>query len=271
MLGRVRPRLNHATVVAYLALFVALGGSSYAAVQLSKGQVKGKHLAKNAVTTKKVKDGTLLGRDFKEGQLPAGAQGPAGLQGPQGEIGPTGETGPEGETGAQGPAGDPASFAVSDPLTKTSDATPVIGLPAAAASQSGHLTATDWARFSGKSKVRALSTRESAGACPRVVTGGTVLIEQTVSLDSPGSIQVTGETMSKGTGARSVALVIDGVTRDLSYLDTGTADLWAEHTAVSAQALSAGAHTVQLKAASPGGFGCYDTYGGISSVIIEQT
>jgi len=35
MFAKLRPRLNHATVVAYLALFVALGGSSYAAVKLN--------------------------------------------------------------------------------------------------------------------------------------------------------------------------------------------------------------------------------------------
>jgi hypothetical protein len=32
-----RPRLSYANVVASLALFVALGGSSYAAIQLSNG------------------------------------------------------------------------------------------------------------------------------------------------------------------------------------------------------------------------------------------
>lgn len=36
MLGRLRShRPGHATVVAYLALFVALGGSSYAAIQIT--------------------------------------------------------------------------------------------------------------------------------------------------------------------------------------------------------------------------------------------
>jgi hypothetical protein len=91
MLDRVRPRFSHATVVAYLALFVALSGSSYAAVQLSRGSVKGKHIAKNAVTSKKVKDGTLLAQDFRSGQLPTG---------PQGERGPQGAPGAQGEAGA---------------------------------------------------------------------------------------------------------------------------------------------------------------------------
>jgi hypothetical protein len=96
-------RPQPATVISLIALFVALGGSSYAAVQLSKGQVKTKHIAKNAVTTKKVKDGSLLGKDFKVGELPAGEQGPAG---PQGLAGAPGQRGPAGPQGAQGPKGD---------------------------------------------------------------------------------------------------------------------------------------------------------------------
>jgi hypothetical protein len=67
-------RPQPATVISLIALFVALGGSSYAAVQLSKGQVKTKHIAKNAVTTKKVKDGSLRSKDFKAGELPPGTR-----------------------------------------------------------------------------------------------------------------------------------------------------------------------------------------------------
>lgn len=52
-------------VVGYLALVVALSGTSYAAVQLQAGQVKTKHLANQAVTSKKIKDGTVLPRDVK--------------------------------------------------------------------------------------------------------------------------------------------------------------------------------------------------------------
>jgi hypothetical protein len=77
----MRPRLSYANVVATLSLFVALGGSSYAAVQLSKGSVKKRHIAKNAVVSKKVKDGSLLSEDFKPGELAAGAQGERGPAG----------------------------------------------------------------------------------------------------------------------------------------------------------------------------------------------
>ncbi|HET7734951.1 MAG TPA: hypothetical protein VFK52_03170 [Nocardioidaceae bacterium] len=60
-------------VVGYLALVVALSGTSYAAVQLSAGQVQTKHLANNAVTTKKVKNGTVRAVDLKAGVVKNGA------------------------------------------------------------------------------------------------------------------------------------------------------------------------------------------------------
>jgi hypothetical protein len=46
-------RPSHTTVVAYLALLVALGGSAYAASSLAKNSVGSKQLKKNAVTTAK--------------------------------------------------------------------------------------------------------------------------------------------------------------------------------------------------------------------------
>jgi Collagen triple helix repeat (20 copies) len=107
---RLRRHLSYANVVASLALFVALGGSSYAAVQLSKGQVKTRHIATNAVTSAKVKNGGLLASDFRAGQLPAGPQGAKGEAGPQGAQGPQGPAGPQGakgEGGAKGDKGDP--------------------------------------------------------------------------------------------------------------------------------------------------------------------
>jgi hypothetical protein len=87
---------SHHTIVAYIALFVALGGTSYAAVTLSNnsilsrhiknGQVKRSDLADRAVNAAKVADGSLLAKDFKAGQLPSG---PAGPQGPKGDAGIT--------------------------------------------------------------------------------------------------------------------------------------------------------------------------------------
>lgn len=66
-----RPRWlpSPAMIVALVALFIALGGSSYAAIVLPASSVGTKQLKKNAVTAAKVKDDTLTGKDIKESTL----------------------------------------------------------------------------------------------------------------------------------------------------------------------------------------------------------
>lgn len=102
--------------VGYLALFIALGGVSYAATlpknsvgpaQIKSLAVKSSDLGKNAVTSSKVKNGSLLSVDFKPGQLVSGAPGPAGPVGPKGDIGAKGDPGVKGDPGADGAAGAP--------------------------------------------------------------------------------------------------------------------------------------------------------------------
>jgi hypothetical protein len=102
--------------IGLLALFIALGGASYAAATLpansvgtkqikknavtsekiNKNAVTSKKINKNAVTSAKVKDGSLQGADFAAGQLPVGPQGP---QGPKGDKGDPGTPGARGERG----------------------------------------------------------------------------------------------------------------------------------------------------------------------------
>jgi hypothetical protein len=86
-------------LVALLALFVALGGSSYAALQLPRGSVGTKQLKKGAVTSQKVRNNSLFVRDFRMSQR-SQLRGPEGPHGPQGPAGPVGPQGP-----ATGPAG----------------------------------------------------------------------------------------------------------------------------------------------------------------------
>jgi hypothetical protein len=76
---RLAERLSPATVLACIALFVALGGTSIAAVSA---------LPRNSVGTAQVKNGSLLRADFKKSQIPVGARGPAGQAGPAGPAGP---------------------------------------------------------------------------------------------------------------------------------------------------------------------------------------
>lgn len=94
-----------ATVIALIALIVALGGVGYAVVALPKNSVGPAQIRASAVTSAKVRDNSLLARDFKKGQLPRGAQGDEGPAGPVGATGPTGPQGPEGPAGPQGPQG----------------------------------------------------------------------------------------------------------------------------------------------------------------------
>jgi hypothetical protein len=82
-----------ATVIAVIALLVALGGTSYAAVVLPANSVGTAQLRNSAVNSLKVKDRSLLARDFAPGQIPAGPAGPTGAAGP---AGPAGATGPAG-------------------------------------------------------------------------------------------------------------------------------------------------------------------------------
>lgn len=107
--------LTYANVVASLALFIALGGVSYAVTalprnsvgtsQIKAGGVTASDIRKSAVTSRTVRDGSLLSKDFKAGQLPPGPAGPQGLPGIKGDTGAQGPLGPVGPVGPAGPPG----------------------------------------------------------------------------------------------------------------------------------------------------------------------
>lgn len=123
MLAKLRSRLTYANVMATFAVFIALGGSSYAALRVTGRDVPknaltgadiknltGKDVRNNSLTGKDVKrltssdvtNGRLLAEDFAAGQLPRG------------------DKGDQGERGAEGPAGQPgASFDTVLPSGKT--------------------------------------------------------------------------------------------------------------------------------------------------------
>ena len=123
MLSKLHTRLTFANVVSVLALFVALGGSSYAAIQVTGKNVRnssltGKDLRNNSITGADVRNRSLLAADFKPGQLPTGTQGP---QGTPGTAGAQGARGPQGEPGAPGEPGEPGAPGATDVTTKFSN------------------------------------------------------------------------------------------------------------------------------------------------------
>ena len=115
----IKPRLTFANTAATLALFTSLGGVSWAAVTLPKNSVGSQQLQTNAVSTRNVRDGSLLSRDFKRGELP---RGQAGLTGATGRPGPQGAQGSRGPQGAAGPKGDPGAPGATNVAVRTTTA-----------------------------------------------------------------------------------------------------------------------------------------------------
>ena len=105
MVKTVRERLTYANVMATIAVFMALTGGAYAAATLPRSSVGTTQLKSNAVTSSRVKDRSLLARDFRAGQLPAGPRGSQGATGSTGPAGPAGPTGPAGTNGTDGTNG----------------------------------------------------------------------------------------------------------------------------------------------------------------------
>ena len=99
-LRRLHPSPSMA--VAGIALFVALAGTSVAAVSvvLPRNSVGPLQLQPNSVNSAKVQNGSLLKVDFKAGQIPTGKTGPAG---PAGAVGPAGPAGAAGAAGVASP------------------------------------------------------------------------------------------------------------------------------------------------------------------------
>lgn len=64
MLTRIKERLTYANVMATLAVFIALGGSSYAAVKIN-----GRDIRSRTITSGKVKRNTLSGVEIRESSL----------------------------------------------------------------------------------------------------------------------------------------------------------------------------------------------------------
>jgi hypothetical protein len=87
MRHRLLDRLSYANVVATLALFIALGGTSYAAIKLPKNSVGSTQIKTGAVHTGEIFNGTIrLGDMSKSAQ--AALRGQTGPQGPAGPAGP---------------------------------------------------------------------------------------------------------------------------------------------------------------------------------------
>lgn len=91
----MKSRLTSAHAIALLALFISLGGSSYAALKISGRDVR---------------DGSLTGRDIKKGSVGLDRLAAKPLPGPPGPMGPSGTNGTNGRDGQPGPPGTPDGY-----------------------------------------------------------------------------------------------------------------------------------------------------------------
>ena len=103
MLSKLNRRIGRpspAFALSVIALFVALGGTSYVVVKNSIGtkevrnnSLRSADIRNGQVRSKDVGNGSLLARDMKAGQLPRGPIGPRGIQGVPGKNGTAGAPG----------------------------------------------------------------------------------------------------------------------------------------------------------------------------------
>ena len=107
---RLPGKLTYANVMVTILGFIVLcGGAAVAAGELGRNTVGTKQLKPGAVTSAKVKDGSLQAKDFRQipstGRPVPGPPGPAGERGSEGTQGQEGRRGPEGPAGPEGPRG----------------------------------------------------------------------------------------------------------------------------------------------------------------------
>lgn len=100
-------RPSPALVVATAALFVAFGGTGYAALTLPKNSVGSVQIKPGAVGSSDIKNGAVRRGDLAKDARIIGPRGIPGAPGPKGQPGPAG---PKGQPGPAGPAGSSAAF-----------------------------------------------------------------------------------------------------------------------------------------------------------------
>lgn len=94
MFDRFKAKLSYANVMATVAVFIALGGSSYAAITLPKNSVGDQQIRAGAVRSSEVRDRSLGVRDLS-------LEARKSLRGAAGPAGPAGATGPAGVSAAR--------------------------------------------------------------------------------------------------------------------------------------------------------------------------
>jgi hypothetical protein len=180
-LSSLAARLSYANVIATMALFVALGGTGYAALKLPRdsvgtrelrsGAVGHAELRRDAVTGTDVRDGSLTQRDFSAATRSA-------LVGP---VGARGAAGPQGDVGPQGPAGLPGASSITSWAVINGDGARVSGTATSADTIGPGDYKVTFARWNGACAAVATLARVPADSVTDVPAG-----RVTVEADADG-------------------------------------------------------------------------------------
>jgi hypothetical protein len=201
-------------IVAYVALFAALGGTSYAAVRLTPGSVTSSALAPNAVTHSKlapnsvtslnVVRGSLTAADFKAGTLVKGR----GKQGAAGAPGAVGQPGPQGTPGGasvgararfSGSVSAPNGGSTSVPLSSNTWTQAANELDLITGAMTVHIPSSCTGSFGNALVVSVDGTPQTFAVAPTAPASGTVTMPFAVgTLTEPG--QSTPHTLTTAFG-----------------------------------------------------------------------
>ena len=96
---RLRAHASYANAVSTLALFIALGGTSYAVTQLPRNSVGTSQIRTGAVRAGEIKDGAVRSRDITNRGISLRDLSLATRRSLRGQIGPPGPQGPTGPGG----------------------------------------------------------------------------------------------------------------------------------------------------------------------------
>ena len=125
---RLRSHLSYANAMATIAVFVALGGTSYAVTQLPRNSVGSKQIQTNAVGTSEIRKSTVRSGDIKDRSVALRDISRTARGSLRGQVGPAGPQGPAGPKAATLSA---AVSAAAQYERSVGTTTPIAGHPSA--------------------------------------------------------------------------------------------------------------------------------------------
>lgn len=107
-----------------------------------------------------------------------------------------------------------------------------------------------------------------AGCPPAAVPDDALLIRKTVDVEKSTWVHIYAQMISRATGSRDTALLLDGVRLNYSRARTEVTD-WAPHSHSWVGRLGPGTHSIELHGEANVGYGCSGAWGYITIMFIE--